>query len=469
MGLEFITQPQVFTQRLTALGGIEGAFPPYIASFFTWTSTVSVPTSSFSLPGSGVLLDMPGAFIVSVGGVLQSPTNYTINIPARTVNFDFVVNPNTDIVVTQIGTVGLTSTIDSLSTVQFVTTNLSSSNIYADNLVVTSLTALSSILHFTNITQFELSGYSVNGLVRITEGGLQTTNLTAGSAVMMDLSSSMIRSSNISADRLDLVTLSTTNNLFDLDPILRLGETSFAGLSGFQLSYNISNDRLLLQSLGPTLSTNLISINRRNGFLGLSATPNQALTVVGNISATGDLVSSGFIKATNTWPNRQYAILSADDTAFPGNSFVLAFSSRPMVLQPNLLYATNFSVLLSSTSPSTTPTPRYSIGLSASQPFTILEGWGNSGSLLFTLPGNPYLARDMRELSSPNAGTQGRIYTIFPDNVYQGIGPHSWAFNAILSCANTTQIILSCWSDTTSRVKSVTQYQASIIQHVQNA
>lgn len=137
MGLEFITQPQVFTQRISALGGIEGYVPPFVSTFYTWTTSTGVSASSFPLPGTIGLTDIPGSYIVSVGGVLQAPTNYTISVIARKINFDFNVNPNTDVVVTQIGTVG--STVSGTLPTDTSSTNLS----------VINLTVVNSIAFFT--------------------------------------------------------------------------------------------------------------------------------------------------------------------------------------------------------------------------------------------------------------------------------------------------------------------------------
>jgi hypothetical protein len=110
MGLEYISQPQVFLSPISAFGGIQTSTasvnPEYYTSFYTWTSTSSVTATTFPLTGAETLTDLPGSFIVTVGGVLQAPTNYTIDKINRQIVFNFNVNSETPIVVTQIGSVG---------------------------------------------------------------------------------------------------------------------------------------------------------------------------------------------------------------------------------------------------------------------------------------------------------------------------------------------------------------------------
>ena len=313
MGLEFITQPQVFTQRLTALGGIEGYIPPFVSSFYTWTSTSPVTASAFPLPGSIGLLDIPGSYIVSVGGVLQSPTNYTINVPTRTLTFDFTVNADTPVVVTQIGTVGLSSIIDSLSAGQFVTPNLSAINGSITNLLVTNLTALSSVLQVTDIQLFELSGFNVQGNVGIS-GNVSVNGV-------------------LSAREIDLVHTPANDGV---DPILDIGETTTDGFSGIRVRYEESTNRLLVQTVASSLTSNSVIIDRATGQVGISAIPNQALTVVGNISATGNLLAENLSK---------YFILSADLVPRAVSATVPFFdTSISLNLQENKNYKINYDL-----------------------------------------------------------------------------------------------------------------------------
>ena len=428
MGLEFITQPQVFTQRLTALGGIEGYVPPFVSSFYTWTSTSPVTASAFPLPGSIGLLDIPGSYIVSVGGVLQSPTNYTINVPTRTLTFDFTVNADTPVVVTQIGTVGLSSIIDSLSAGQFVTPNLSAINGNIDNLLVTNLTALSSVLQVTDIQLFELSGFNVQGNVGIS-GDVSVNGV-------------------LSAREIDLVHTPANDGV---DPILDIGETTTDGFSGIRVRYEESSNRLLVQTVASSLTSNSVIIDRATGQVGISAIPNQALTVAGNISATGA------VRAVNIWPNRQYRVLSADEAQFAAGTSTTIWSATPFILQPNLLYNASFYILLSSNG----TTPAYAVSLSGSAPFSVLEGFAGSGSFT-NEAGNPYFARDLREL---NTGTPASTYAIMPQRTFTSQGPHGMSISTvILSSTTTTQIILSCLTvGAASKVKSYTHYVGNTI------
>lgn len=195
MSLEFITQPQVFTQRISALGGIEGYVPPFISTFYTWTTSTTISANSFPLSGTIGLTDIPSSYIVSVGGVLQSPTNYTINVVTRQINFDFDVNPNTDVVVTQIGTVGpgiSGSLPPETSGINLNITNLLAQTGTIDNLYVTNLTAVSSVLEVVNITNYEIDGYTVNGDITVQQNANIVGNLTATDVVVTTLSTQNI-------------------------------------------------------------------------------------------------------------------------------------------------------------------------------------------------------------------------------------------------------------------------------------
>jgi hypothetical protein len=127
MGLEYISQPQVFLSPITAAGGFQNGLlgsllPPLYTSFFTWTtSTASTTAITFPLTGIETLTDRSGSFIVTVGGVLQSPYSYTVSNLNRTITFNTPVNTDTEVLVTQIGTVAvsaentLTTTVSAMS------------------------------------------------------------------------------------------------------------------------------------------------------------------------------------------------------------------------------------------------------------------------------------------------------------------------------------------------------------------
>jgi len=110
MGVEYIVPPQVFLGGLTALGpGIQGLTEnyPLLTTYQTWTSTASIDTSAFQIPGLWAIYDGPnkeGSFVVSVGGVIQPPTTYTIDIISRLLTFNTIVSAGIEIAATQLAT-----------------------------------------------------------------------------------------------------------------------------------------------------------------------------------------------------------------------------------------------------------------------------------------------------------------------------------------------------------------------------
>lgn len=184
MGLEYIVQPQVFLGGLTALGpGIQGLTEQYplLTTYYSWTSTASVNTSSFYIPiDAGSIYDGPGkeaSFIVSVGGVVQSPTQYTVDPTLRTITFNTtgsVISAGIEFAVTQLATAAPSSqNFDYVKSVSAEITTLSALNGTIDTLVVTGLTA-------TDLTT-----------INLTATDLTTTNLTATNALINGLSATI--------------------------------------------------------------------------------------------------------------------------------------------------------------------------------------------------------------------------------------------------------------------------------------
>jgi hypothetical protein len=79
----------------------------YISSLTTWTSTATIPTSSFHLTSSSDLTGSSTQFIVSIDGVLQHPDTYTIE--SNTVQFTEIVPLSTTLHALYIPDVGQTS------------------------------------------------------------------------------------------------------------------------------------------------------------------------------------------------------------------------------------------------------------------------------------------------------------------------------------------------------------------------
>lgn len=69
----------------------------------TWTQTFTYPTTSFSLTGAlNYKPDNKSSFIVNVGGVLQAPVNYNIDIINQRLTFNTPLPSNTPVSVTQL-------------------------------------------------------------------------------------------------------------------------------------------------------------------------------------------------------------------------------------------------------------------------------------------------------------------------------------------------------------------------------
>jgi hypothetical protein len=142
MGLEYISNPQVFLSPITAVGGIQGGLEkyPYIIGYQSWTTTTSSSVTSIDIPGAFVIADEPEAYIITIGGVVQHPTTYTVGI-GRTINFNSPVSANLEINARQLAT-----TTPSAQEFNFIkSTNASISTISAANIKTTDLIVQNSI------------------------------------------------------------------------------------------------------------------------------------------------------------------------------------------------------------------------------------------------------------------------------------------------------------------------------------
>ena len=239
MVLEYIVQPQVFLGGLTALGpGIQGLTEQYplLTTYYSWTSTASVNISSFPIPiDAGSIYGGPGkesSFIVSVGGVVQPPTQYTVDPILRTITFNTtgsIISAGIEFAVTQLATAApssqnfdyvksvsaefttlsaLNGTIDNL-----VVTNLSAFSGAVDSLVVTNLTALSTTVNVIDIRVTEVSGFRATGDVDVLGNVNVTNNINlTGSLIAGDITS--INATLTSLTATNLTVLSPMSSLY---------------------------------------------------------------------------------------------------------------------------------------------------------------------------------------------------------------------------------------------------------------
>lgn len=346
MGLEYITQPQVFLQPITAVGGIQtglidNMYPPLYTSFFTWTSTSSVSASVFPLTGIQTLTNRAGSYIVTVGGVIQSPENYVVNPNFRSITFDFAVNPDTPVVVTQIGTIAVSSSnLTSLTATNSLFFNSTFNNVTANNLYISDTISTSATnINFLSARRIDLvhpvagdganavlnlGEIDVNGLKGISTFYDESSNrfilasrngVTTLTSVAIDIRTGQtgifglplsgqaltvagnlsalgtVTADALSAREINLVHFPANDGI---DPMFNIGETDTAGFSGIRVRYEEPSNRLIVSSrTGTTVLTSAI-INVQTGQVGISGLPalGQALTITGNVSASGNIVGA---------------------------------------------------------------------------------------------------------------------------------------------------------------------------------
>lgn len=272
MGLEYISQPQVFLAPITAVNGIQGVNNPYplLTTYQSWVSTGVVNTSAFPIPGAWTMLDASGSFIVTVGNVIQSPTDYSIDRTNRILTFSSIVTAGVEVGATQLATASPSATsFDSVQSVSGSFVELSAFNVRVQNLTA-----------FGDFTRFDT--------LLILTSAMSITNSGTG-------------------------------------PALFVNQTGAQPIANFQ---DDGNSVLFVADGG-------------NVGIGTSA-PNQRLTVVGNISATGDVISNDALLSFGS---------ANTTTASPGQIFFGANSDIP--LDANSRYEITFDVYYSKTTATT--------------------------------------------------------------------------------------------------------------------
>jgi len=253
------------------------------------------------------MLDQSGSFIVTVGNVIQSPTDYTIDSTNRRLTFSSIVTAGIEVGVTQLATAAPSSAnFNYVQSVSANFTNLSATNGFINNLVVTSLTALSATINVIDINVYELSGFRVTGNLIV--DGTTTTNI---------LSAVNVTTQNIATQGLSsrFINLEHTVPNDGVNPVLFIGErgdgtggTVVGSLSGFNTIYDEVNNKLVVTTqLGSVVPLTAVTIDS-TGNVGIGTlTPNRPLTVFGSISATEGIsvtsLSSRFINLEHSVPN----------------------------------------------------------------------------------------------------------------------------------------------------------------------
>jgi len=330
MGLEYIVQPQVFLGGLTALGpGIQGLTEQYplLTTYYSWVSTNSNDDASvWPIPIElGSIYEGPGkeaSFIVSVGGVIQSPTEYTIDTILRTITFNTVVSADIEVAVTQLATAAPSSqSFDFIQSVDSVITNLTADNLLSTSVLVTGITA-------DNL--FVLDG----------EATLQELNVT-GDTTLEDLYVTNAYVTNLSADSgaAILQELNVTDEIVFNSVIDNLTATDV------QVD-NLSADTAVITDLTATnITANMATIN-------------------------GDISASGKVLASNNYLFANYNILTADRAAVTTTGTLFFFGDTEIQYPEPGLYETSTTLWYTkNTSPANVV-----VILSASNLITIQSG-----------------------------------------------------------------------------------------------
>ena len=311
MGLEYITQSQVFLAPITAVNGIQGINDPYplLTTYQSWASTGVVNTSAFPIPGTWTMLDAPGSFIVTVGNVIQSPTDYSIDRNNRILTFSSIITAGVEIGVTQLATAAPSSTsftfFDAVSA-NFVT--LSTQDLTVSNRANIGTVFLSSgsVIGTGSETVFS------DGLT-FTGNGNNTLTLNYQSGVFINSNASVAQTlsanngsftGNISANNVGTQALSSrfinlehTIPNDGINPVLFIGErgdgsggTVVGSLTGFNTTYNETANRLVISTqFGAVAPLTAVSIES-TGNVGIGTDrPGNRLTVVGDVSASGNI------------------------------------------------------------------------------------------------------------------------------------------------------------------------------------
>jgi len=259
MGLEIINNPQVFTQGITALGGIQGATEKYplLTSYYSWTTSTNVNTDTLPIPlALGYMLGDSESFIVSVGGVLQPPSTYSIDVNNRLLVFSTPVSADIEIAVTQLATASPSSqSFDFIKSLSASITTLSCLSARIEDLTVGSSFEPPN-LYLPAPGELGIGLDSVDTLTRFhikapeNDQIMITNNTTPTSSWKINVSDS-----------------NGSFYLFDFDQ----------NRTPFRIIKNTPTNTLYLNTVGVGINT---------------ASPNRALTVVGDISATNTVECS---------------------------------------------------------------------------------------------------------------------------------------------------------------------------------
>jgi hypothetical protein len=182
MGYEILTQPQIFTKRLTALGGIEGYVPPYIARYFTWTLQTLTQSISYEIPftWTGLSHAPSEGYIVNIDGVVQPPPSYYVDVDRYILFFTNPIPAGKTIYLTQVGTIALSST----SYESLYAANLNANNLSAANVIIDNLKVKNQITDPLNVNVLSAENIIVN--VNTSQPAVRITQRGTGNAILVE-------------------------------------------------------------------------------------------------------------------------------------------------------------------------------------------------------------------------------------------------------------------------------------------
>ena len=277
MGLEYINQPQVFTQGITALGGFAGISKEYplLTSFYSWVSTGTTSTTTLPIPiAAGYILTDPESFIVSVGGITQHPKTYSIDRTNRLIVFSTTIPANTEIGATQLATASPSS--QNFNYIRSVSAD------------ITTINAISATIQNFSVG----SSFSPPNLYLPTGQLGIGTSTPATKFQIIAAENNQAAISNAAATANWRLNVSDTTNYFYIWD----NDNSKAP---FQIQKNTASSTLFVGNTGVGIGT---------------TTPNQKLTVSGNISSTGTIQGTTLIANTLATGSTDNVIIHSSGT-----------------------------------------------------------------------------------------------------------------------------------------------------------
>jgi hypothetical protein len=346
--------------------GLNEAYP-LLTSRQSWLTSSNENATQFPIPGNWTMLQDSASFLVSVGGVLQAPANYTINSATRTLTFSEVVSSGLEVGVTQLATAApSTAYFDTISASNSFFVNLTAFNINAQtvngalltaiNLITTNLSALTAVIDNLDIRLTELSGFVVNGSIQVSQG-LTANNIFALTALNVLSQTVYSTVQRLSVDRISVANLSA-DNFYINNLVTNTGTIANATYNTLS-TINLSAQNLFLNNVyGQDIIGNITTLvfPSTSVKVGLGTTqPNKTLTVIGSISTTelnAKFINTDTLEFTTAFGPYlpEYHVLTSDTSlgVVGSGNWSIFYDNLPILL-PNKQYLLDYYVSYSYT------------------------------------------------------------------------------------------------------------------------